>query len=354
MTFFTDLGREVHARWKATSFDNARLAEIAVRVLEDTRPADQVSLESISDWCLESDQIPRQPFLDSNFGQPPLTVYADDRLYIEILVWLESTTSIHQHAFSGAFYVLGGSSLHSVYRFAEEARASHRLLVGALELEKVERLQVGDVHPIQAGPDYIHALFHLGYPSVTVVVRNYFEADKSPQHKFYRPGLALDEHTTNPVQKRQEQVLGMLHRIGDPGFEPRVRAWMERADAESAVRMLLKLYKGGHLTSELGADLVDAVEARHGAVGRMLRPVLHEEQRQRRLMSMRGAVTDPGHRLLLALMLTDPGREAALEVIADAYPGSSPAMQAMKWLPEINAVSQTPLAMDDLQRLLAA
>jgi hypothetical protein len=35
---------------------------------------------------------------------------------IEALFWVDGTTSIHQHSFSGAFQVLAGKSIHSRYR----------------------------------------------------------------------------------------------------------------------------------------------------------------------------------------------------------------------------------------------
>jgi hypothetical protein len=49
-------------------------------------------------------------------------VYEDPRVYIQILFWLEGRRDIHQHEFSGAFHVLTGSSIHSMFAF-ENARA---------------------------------------------------------------------------------------------------------------------------------------------------------------------------------------------------------------------------------------
>ena len=104
--FFTELGRTVQARWKARNFSLAAFPEIACAALEARPPAEHVDVAAlIRDFLLEDEQ----PFqTQSSFGEPELVVFDDPRFYIQILFWLEGTTEIHQHQFSGAFHVLEG------------------------------------------------------------------------------------------------------------------------------------------------------------------------------------------------------------------------------------------------------
>src|SRR5947209_8405025 len=115
--FFTGLGRTVLARWKEQNFSPALFPELARDALEEQPPAKSVDVASLVKEFLLNDEQPFQT--QSGFGQPELVVYDDPRFYIQILCWLEGTTDIHQHMFSGAFHVLAGSSIHSRFAFEE-------------------------------------------------------------------------------------------------------------------------------------------------------------------------------------------------------------------------------------------
>ena len=104
--FFTELGRTVLARWKAQNFALAAFPGIAQTALQEQPPSDNVDLPELVKGFLLNDEQPFQT--QSGFGQPELVVYDDPRFYIQILFWLEGTTDIHQHKFSGAFHVLQG------------------------------------------------------------------------------------------------------------------------------------------------------------------------------------------------------------------------------------------------------
>lgn len=350
MDVFRDIGERVHRAWERHGYDNARLSEVAVGVLAESALHERVTVEDLCAWCFQTSAYPRQPNELAMFGQPPMTIYADDRLYIEILFWLENTTTIHQHAFSGAFYVLAGPSIHSVYRFEEHDHISDRLLVGDVTLERFERLQTGDVQPIDAGTSYIHALFHLGYPSVTVVVRNVVEEDKRPQFNYYRPSLAIDEHATNVHLLRQTQLFEMLGRLAHPQAAALRTRWLQQAGAEPSVRLLLTLYKHGRLTDEALDAALAIAESRHGLALSVLRPVFAEMRRVDRIVARRQDVTDEGCRLFLALMILAPGREAALAFIQQLYPDQNPGALVFGWIQQMNAAGVS-LSADEVQTL---
>lgn len=344
MDAFREIGQQVNAAWARHAYDNAVLADIAAGVLADSALCERVSVEDLCTWCIETEAYPRQPNELAMFGQPPMTIYADDQLYIEVLFWLEQTTTIHQHAFSGAFYVLAGPSIHSVYRFTEHDRLSPGLRLGEVELDRFERLQTGDVQPIYAGPSYIHALFHLGYPSVTVVVRNVVEEAHRPQYDYLRPSLAIDHHAKNVHRLRQRQVLEMLDHLSHPQAAALLDRRLQQAEVEDSVRLLLDMHGDGRLPADRLDAALAVIEARHGVAADRLRPVFREMNRVGWLVGRRQHVTDEGCRLFLALMILAPGREAAMDFIGQLYPGQSPAALVFGWIRALNdaGASLTP------------
>src|SRR4051812_23130045 len=104
--FFKDLGDTVLERWKRENFSLAKFPEIARSVLDQRAPAAHVDLPAlVRDFLLRDDQ-PLQT--DSEFGEPELVAYTHPRFYIQLLFWMDGTTAIHQHEFSGAFHVMHG------------------------------------------------------------------------------------------------------------------------------------------------------------------------------------------------------------------------------------------------------
>src|SRR5262245_11148107 len=114
MYLFEQLDADIEKRWRGQHFNEDTFSAVATEALRASNVLSRVDLRQIVDW-LSTGRVPSQQF--RNFGQPPINVYLGHKFIIEILLWLDSTTSIHQHGFGGAFGVLQGSSLHSRYRF---------------------------------------------------------------------------------------------------------------------------------------------------------------------------------------------------------------------------------------------
>jgi hypothetical protein len=158
-TFFVDLGRRVRERWQAVDFSLAAFPDIARTALEENPPAAQVDLVALMRSFLRDDEQPHQTA--SGFGQPELVVFDDPRFYIQLLFWLDGTTQIHQHEFSGAFHVLVGSSLHAEFAFANVRPVTAHLRLGDLQLTGIELLETGRTVPITSGAGSIHSLFRI-------------------------------------------------------------------------------------------------------------------------------------------------------------------------------------------------
>src|SRR5262245_58504895 len=66
------------------------------------------------------------------------------------------------------------------------------MLIGELTFQSAEVLVSNEVRTIVPGDRFIHSLFHLNCPSISVVVRTTLPADYSPQYEYLPPGIAID------------------------------------------------------------------------------------------------------------------------------------------------------------------
>ena len=329
--YFTELGKTVYARWKAVDFSLEAFPSIAAKALGEKPPARHADLgKLIVDFLLNDDQ-PYQS--SSGFGQPELILHDNPKFYIQALFWMDGTTDIHQHGFSGAFHVMAGSSLHARYDFLKPRAVTARFRTGDLKLRETALLPTGTTVPIASGSACIHSLFHLETPSVTIVVRTHSDPGKDPQFTYLPPHLALDPIQNDTLTLRRKQLLDVLEQTGDPSYPELVLRMIGELDLE---RGFFILQNGiGHLRS-LGAweAIWAAFVKRHGAKARPLLPTLEEIVRRDAIVAMRAMVTDPDLRFFLALLLNIPDRKQILEMIADRYKGA-PLDTIQQWALEL-------------------
>ncbi len=139
--YFAELGDTVLERWKSENFSLAKFPEIARAALDERPPAKQVDLAAFMRDFLLREEHPFQT--DSPFGEPEIVAYSHPRFYIQLLFWLDGTTAIHQHEFSGAFHVMQGSSIHAQYDFEKARSVTPYLRVGNVRMRKIEILETG-------------------------------------------------------------------------------------------------------------------------------------------------------------------------------------------------------------------
>jgi hypothetical protein len=325
------LGGQVLRRWSAAEFDEAALPEIACEELRSARLHEQLTRADLIRCALETDRLPPQADLEARFGEPPLTLYVGPRFRIEALFWLDGTTSIHQHGFSGAFSVLEGSSIHSRYTFSPRVRAGQRASVGDLQLVDANLLRRGDTHPIAGGAGLIHGLFHLDRPSVTLVVRSLTDPASRPQYRYLYPHVAIDGEAQDETATRQRQLLEMVATVDLDAYEAHLRALLGRVDYVSAVLLLERAARHFREPPRL-TSLVGAMRPRHKELVDALPPVLEHILRTDEVVSLREAVHDWDGRFLLALLLNVPTRQALLDAVARAFPDADPVDRVIEWL----------------------
>ncbi len=334
MNFFRDLGLTILERWQRADFDGRAFPDIAAAALSERPPSRHVDPIDVIRWVHETPALVPQADLRASFGQPPITVFQCERFHIDVLFWVDGTTSIHQHGFSGAFHVMQGSSIESNFRFAPRRRYSEYLMSGKLELNGVELRAKGDVRAVPAGPEFVHALFHLDRPSVSVVVRNPSDALAGPQYSYLRAGLAYDGHAKTEAMTRTLQTLDLLRAIDSPEFESLARASVLRADSFLALKILMHLGSRMEPHERYVAFLRTLLPAHEELVGVLLAHA-ERDRRERHIISRRQLAKQAEHRFFLALLLNLDHRAGILDMVRRGFPDREPVNAIMGWLEEL-------------------
>lgn len=330
-SFFKQLGKSVLQRWQNQNFSPGAFPEIARLCLEEKPPFQNVELsEFVRQFCLDDDQ----PFqTQSTFGQPEIVVFDSHRFYIQLLFWLDGTTDVHQHTFSGAFHVLQGSSLHSRYEFKDPEPITAHLRVGNLELKETQLLETGKTVEINSGEGFIHSLFHLDTPSVTVVIRTHNDPGTEPQFTYLPPHLAVNPLYNDALTARRKQLLDVLESKNDPTYPDMVAEMIQKLDFERGFFILQNSV--GPLQDSGSWDPVWRVfERKHGRLAQFVLPSIEEIVRRDSIVALRSIFMDPQHRFFLALLLTVLNRNEFLRLIAQRFPGK-PERTLSRWISEL-------------------
>ena len=139
----------------------------------------------------------------NTFGQPPITIFNNEKFVVDIYFWMHADTSIHDHSFSGAFKVLHGRSLHEEFHIQKIKAYSKDVLKTNVSRFKSESLKAGDTRAIIAGNEFTHRVIHLDKPTITLCIRTVNDLAKLQWHHFSN-GLSilkreLSEHTIKSV-----------------------------------------------------------------------------------------------------------------------------------------------------------
>jgi hypothetical protein len=334
LDFFEDLGLTLLDRWRRLDLDVRAFPDLAVEALSRRPPSAHVDPGEVLRRVLGTAPLPAQEDLDAKFGQPPITVFRCEAFHVDVLFWVDGTTSIHQHGFSGAFHVMSGSSLHSRFAFDLRRRCSDTLLFGSLKLLEVELLKAGEARPILSGPALVHSLFHLDRPTVSVVVRTFSDPFAGPQYTYSRTGLAYDPFARPERCVRQMQVLDLLEKTGDPAFEAQARDAVQQADAFVAFRLL------EHLAPRIRPErryreFVQSVRPAHAELVDVVEAYVEEERRSEAIAARRNLTRHPEHRFFLALVLNLTERATILDLVGRAFPGVDPVATVHRWIAEL-------------------
>lgn len=347
MEFFQALGSMVSQRWKDRNYNEECFCEIAHQALIELPPSEHVSLWDVVAWAMSEDQLPRQDDIQAAFGDPPVTVYTGRKFRIEVLFWVSGTPVIHQHSFSGAFHVMHGSSIHSIWDFQPRQQVELRLLMGQAVFKGSEILRKGDSRSILAGNALFHSTYHLDRPSISVVIRTLAEANRQPQYALMPPGIALVLNNDIAAVIRQNQLLGMLlttHQRSE--FNQILRHVLATKDAYSACEFLRTTFAAIEDEEEREALLAIA-RVRHAGLIDALQPALRQLEIGNKIIGVYGKAGSKDLRFFLALLRNVPERKVIFQLLEQRFPGKDPVRKIVDWVGELSASGQLSVAFDE-------
>lgn len=314
---FQELGQALERRWDAADRDERAFPALAEAALAEAAPHLRTTMPELLEGALFLDRLPPQRLRP--FGQPPLNLYVGEGFYIEANLWMDGTTTIHEHGFSGAFCLLAGRSLHARYVFHEDERICARLRLGRMEPRALELLAAGQVRRIEAGSRLIHAAFHLDRPSVSVVVRTESDPECGPQLDYLPPGVAVDPRPPPEPWRTRLAVLDTLALLDPVAHQAALMRLLRTANRPWTHQLLAGALR--RLGDGAAFAAVAAVAAeRHPRFAALVVAALREAARQEALIARRATLREDEDRLLLALLAVALSRDALYEVLATASP----------------------------------
>jgi hypothetical protein len=346
MEEFQKLGALVESRWQAESYNEQLFPEIAAQALTESDLPARVDPWEIIRWVHTAVPLPEQHDVEGRFGNPPITMFSGPRFYIDVYYWLDGTTSIHQHSFTGAFQVLLGSSIHSRYSFREDKIINEHFSVGQLTLEEVQLLKLKDVRTIRAGREFIHSLFHLDRPSATITIRTEHTPSAGVQYRHLKPHFALDPFFKNAVLNKKLQTIGLLLGMKHKHADMMIGDLVCSSDFHTAYLILQETFQqlqrnemdtlfGLTTGKDRFKGILERCKGTHGELTDLVLPVLEEEERQVSIIQRRGTITTDAHRFFLALLLNVPSRQKILDLVKQRYPAQDPVETVLDWVEEL-------------------
>jgi len=346
MQAFQDLGGLVERRWRDHDYSEECFPEIAASVLAESNASERIDPWDVIRWVHNAEALPEQQDVNGRFGDPPITIFCGSRFFIDVYYWLDGTTSIHQHSFSGAFQVLLGSSIHSRYSFREDKIVNEHFSVGQLALDDVQLLKQHDIRHILPGKHLIHSLFHLDRPSATLTIRTAHTPSASLQYDYRKPYFALNPFFKSPFMSKRIQTVSLLLGMKHPDADSLISDLVAHSDFHTTYFVLAETFR--QLTRNpldalfqvsSGRDrfnsILERARMRHGELADLVLPVLEEEERKDQLVARRSVLTSEEHRFFLALLLNIPNRTRILELVAHRFEDRDPIETILDWMEEL-------------------
>ncbi len=210
-------------------------------------------LESFSDslgkWLLKN-PLPRQLNVYNAFGQPPVTVFNNESFVVDIYFWMHADTSLHSHAFNGAFKVLFGKSLHETFKIEMKNEFSQDVALNALIKENSKILSPGDCEIIPRGVSFNHRVVHLSAPTVSLCIRTITDLD-TPQWHYFDNGLSILKQETEQSVLKKIFYADYLQSINTKSSDKFLKAFVSTIE----ISKLLNLFE------QLTVDTMDLSDA---------------------------------------------------------------------------------------------
>lgn len=314
MEALVQLGELVEAQWRRHNYRESKLPQIAHDALASAALHERLSWQDLLRWCV------RTPLLDSDnrtFGDVAIRVYEAPRFYVEALVWKTGQIAIHDHGFGGAFALLAGTSLHATYQFQPAEMLNEGFGVGELSPGRCEHLVTGSVRTIEAGRDFVHAVFHMAAPTVSIVVRSRVDTRALPQLLYLRAGVAFDRLALNrDALEKPLAALNVAVGLDRELFLSLAHDAILERDAHLAFEVVSRAARGVFpVESTVVSELCEMAMVQHPALANVLPRALGEQQRSIDLLKRMQRAPSSDLRTLFALLLNVPRRDDLLAIV---------------------------------------
>ena len=326
---FQSLGKEIELKWQEQNSNADAFPDIAARALEDFKLHEEFSENTFTSLIEQHPALPEQ-CAPNYFGNPPITVFRADEFHINLLHWFHAETSIHDHAFNGAFTVLEGESHQFQYEFKDYKEHASLIRVGVLESAGESAIETGDVQRIFTGDKFIHQVWHLSAPTVSLVVRH--NDDAATQLKYWPGGIAVGSNRL--LQDNLLTRLGMfLSTYGmqgrDDEFDVFKTIFLGLPVAEAVFTLLRYLESSSDI--DFSMDILDELKKKHGEWLEACEGALIHTLNTSQIMPRWSLLEDEDRKFFLMRMLSNYKEERLQETygpmnidafLADTLPGS--------------------------------
>lgn len=294
---FKDLGQQVDQAWRRKNYNKNFFPQIAYDALSLSKLNTKITFSEIIELGLHSDPAINQWQENSPFGDLQLIPYRDNNFYIEILVWKNGSTSIHDHGFSGAFMVLDGKSINARYTFDVQQEINTNFKIGELQGQSFEFLQPGDLREIHAGRALIHAVYHLQEPTVSIVIRTYQDDWVMPQLEYRGNRIAVNQKLNNEFLNKI-RTLKVLQSVDHNLFLSMAKTHIVDANIDEKYWLWRSFFASLDTPDFISATLADAEM--------FIIDVLRKEERIQNLLNLKATIADIHFKYFIDLIINIP------------------------------------------------
>lgn len=311
------LAQEIDNKYKEASYKIDCFADIAFKCMTEATITYDLKSQDIVKHQLEN--LTALTYNRENFSDFPIIIFENKHFVIQALHWYNASSSIHEHGFSGAFKVLKGSSIETLYKFSHASRLDDSAEVGKLQRTKINHLKEGSVRKIKGGNAYIHSLFHIESPSITLIARTHMSYRFIPQKSYYAPSLASNYfEKIYETQKLTAILLADNGRLVTLATEE-MNYLTSKLNANQLIELLLNY---GDIQD---VKLTDSLKRVYGHKNTdLILQTIKLERIKRQLMMWRSALSDAKSRLVLASIINSTTRQDIYQLLELISPEESP------------------------------
>lgn len=161
MSFLKEAEKLFHKAEKeiGQKFSPNEFASEAQRLLKQSNIHEKFNSDSVHE-LLSHRHYPGHYYSQKQFGDVALTLFKNDKYFLDIYFWRHRDTDIHAHHFTGAFKMLAGRQFQLECRFKENEKIYNFLYSGKVQIKNYQEIKTGDTQLIRLNEDFIHQTHH--------------------------------------------------------------------------------------------------------------------------------------------------------------------------------------------------